>query len=401
MKILKYIMVAGLLVFGLASCSKDPVSGGDKVKADAYAIDLYWAEDYSGPVGIQVVQGDTPYMTLAGQHFYAAGINCYELFNLSVSSTMNTASMEAAVNIIAKERVPVVRFSASLYHASQMHYYFDRKDEYFANLKKLAELCDEAGILLIPSIFWQIATMPEYYGEEIAAWGDTESKTYKFMEQYTEEVVNLLKDHKCIAAWEFGNEFNLAADIAIAGWPDIPASSIGRALKGFSDIVKELDPQGRMIASGHAVMRNAQWHLANQKNWNTDSFAQYVEMTGIMTPSPMQGMSEHIYEDPRAFSDFGKLDRRAQVEMAMRAARELGKVFYVGEFRGPSDASADVVKDHYDTYVEKGVQLFLIWNYSYTGRIEHSFKHSTTGGNIAFGYTRDANNKFRKENSSI
>ena len=401
MRTLKYSLLAGLMVSILLSCSKDPVAGGDKVKADSYSIDLYWAEDYSGPVGIQVVQGDAPYMTLAGQPFYAAGINCYELFNLSVSSTMNTASMEAAVNVIAKEKVPVVRFSASLYHASQMHYYFDRKDEYFANLKKLAELCDEAEILLIPSIFWQIATIPEYYGEEIAAWGDTQSKTYKFMEQYTEEVVSLLKDHKCIAAWEFGNEFNLAADIAIAGWPDIPASSVGRALKGFSDIVKELDPQGRMIASGHAVMRNAQWHLANQKNWNTDSFAQYVEMTGIMTPSPMQGMSEHIYEDPRAFSDFGELDRRAQVEMSMRAARELGKVFYVGEFRGPSDASADVVKDHYDTYMEKGVQLFLIWNYSYTGGTEHSFKHSTIGGNIAFGYTRDANNKFRKGSNSI
>lgn len=360
-----------------------------------YALDVYWDADYSGKLGIHV-SGQPLRMTLADIPMYATGVNCYNLFLQSVNSSMSTVNMEATVNVLIDEEVPVVRFAGTIYHASQMSYYTDQKETYFANLKKLAELCDEANILLIPSVFWQIATLPEYFDEHISAWGNTESKTYKFMIDYTKEFVNLLKDHKCIAAWEFGNEFNLAADIAIAGYPDISAANIGVALKGFADTVKSLDPHGRLIASGHSVMRNAQWHLAYDRNWNHDSFSQYIEMTGIMTPEPMKGMSEHIYEEARVFSDLGELDRRGQIEQSMKAAAQLNKVFYVGEFTGPSGGtSAELIQDHYDTYYEKGVQISLIWNYAYLGDIEHSFKAFTREGNIAFGCMRKLNNKYR------
>lgn len=391
-KIVFFIAVAAVL----ASCSPERQPGGDDLPGSgADALELYWAEDYSGPLGIQVSQTPTPLMLLAGEPLYVSGVNCYNLFLQSVNSTMNTSRMEATVEVLVKENVPVVRFAASVYHADQIRYYTEQKEQFLANLKKLAQLCDEAHILLIPSVFWQIATLPQYFGEDYTAYGDTGSSIYEYVLSYTEDIVNTLKGHKCIAAWEFGNEFNLAADIAIAGYPDIPASAISTVMKGFAEKVASLDPQGRLIASGNSVMRNAQWHLAHERNWTVDSFSQYVEMTGVMTPSPMRGMSEHIYEEARSFSDLGTLDRSEQIAKSQEAAAQLGKVFYVGEFTGPSDNSAEVIKGHYDDYFDRKVQLSLIWNYAYLGDVEHSFKAGTHQGNIAFNYMREINKKFR------
>lgn len=386
------LLIAAAFLFGLVSCEKEPQE--NDVEAGGYALDLYWADDYDGKLGIQVSGGTTPTMTLAGEPLYVTGVNCYNLFNQSINASMSVSDMEKTLEVLVEQKVPVVRFNCNIYHASELALYFEKKDQYFANLTRLAQLCDEAHILLIPSVFWQIATLPEYYSEELKEWGNTKSDTYKFMLDYTAEVVNALKGHKCIAAWEFGNEFNLAADIDIAGYPNITAVQIGTAVKGFADVVASLDPQGRLISSGHSVMRNAQWHLANENNWTTDSFSQYVEMTGVMTPDPVKGMSEHIYEEARAFSDRGTLDRSGQIASSIECARSLGKVFYVGEFTGPSDASSDVVKSHYDTYYNLEVQLSLIWNYSLNGDIEHSFKAGTREGNVAFGYMRNLNQRF-------
>ena len=86
------------------------------------------------------------------------------------------------------------------------------------------------------------------------------------MIDYTKDIVNTLKDHKCLAAWEFGNEFNLGADIDIAGYAEFPAAAVETACKGFAETVASLDPQDRLILSGHSVMRNAQWNLAHNKS---------------------------------------------------------------------------------------------------------------------------------------
>ena len=386
----KIFAAALLSVLALSSCSqeKHPAAG-------VYAIDKYWSESYTGPLGIQVSGG---LMTLAGEPLYVTGVNCYNLFIQAVSGNAVTVTeMERTVEVLKNQEVPVVRFSCSPYYPGQMGLYMDHRKDYMDCLEYLAKLCDEAGILIIPSFYWQIACMPEYYGESIDKWGDTSSSTYRFMLAYTKEIVDVLKGHKCLAAWEFGNEFNLAADIAIAGYPDIPASAIGTALKGFSEVVSQNDPEGRLIASGHSVMRNAQWHLANERNWNTDSFNQYKAITAVMTPPLVQGMSEHIYEAARSFSDRGTLDRDGQLKCSMEAAKELGKVFYAGEFTGTADGNDELVSSYYASFYRTGVQLSLIWNYALLGDIEHSFKAGTHAGNVAFSQMRKLNGRFRSD----
>ena len=398
------LLTIAAVVLSLTACNKDDVQeNGKEETSGSYAIDAYWANDYSGAYGIQIETptGKSTMMKLGGKPLYVTGVNCYNLFvQCHEANAMSTTDMEKTVAVMAEKEVPIVRFSCSPFYPSQMTYYVDQKTKFLGNLEKLAELCDENHILLIPSVFWNTSCLPEYFGEALKAWGSTSSKTYQFMIEYTTDIVNTLKGHKCLAAWEFGNEFNLAADISSAGYPDIPAADVGTAYKGFAETVASLDPQGRMISSGNSVMRNAQWNLANNGSWSTDSFEQYVTITGVMTPKPMNGMSEHIYEETRSFSDLGDLNTTQQVIKAKEAAASLRKGYYVGEFTGPGSLNdTTAIKKHYTTYYSQKVQVSLIWNYALNGNIEYSFKAGTPGGEMVFRQMRTYNEKFKKMQS--
>ena len=392
-----------LLALFVCGCEKDPTDNPDKDSRSA--LERYWADDYTGEIGIQ--QGDCnikgvvmPRMYLGGKLLYVTGVNCYNLFvQCHDSDGMKTELMEKTVEALAKEQVPIVRFSGCPYSPGQFHFYFDQKQKYLENLDYLATLCDEAHILLVPSIFWQTESAPVYYEEGPAAWGAPSSKTYAYMLSYATDIVNTLKDHKCVAMWEFGNEFNLQADLGITGRANIPAKDVETAYKGFADLVKTLDPHGRVIASGNSIMRNAQYHLMVFPSWDKDSYEQYKEITGIFNPDPMTGMSEHIYEEAREFSDKGKVGRSDQLSYAKQVAAELGKVYYVGEFTGPScsDAMGDSLKvrKHFISYYAQRVQISMMWNFALKGDIVSSFSADSPNGRMAFNMMREYNERFK------
>jgi len=401
---MKFSKIALILlsIVCVSSCKKDGSGKKEDEGTVKYAPEVYWADGYSGKMGIQIgsiaARPNEPRMILGGEPLYVTGVNCYNLFvQCHEADNMNTFQMEQTVKTMAENKVPIVRFSCSPFYANQMHFYTDDKAKYLANLDKLGDLCDEYQILLIPSVFWNTSCLPEYFSESIEQWGNKNSKIYKFMIEYTKDIVNTLKGHKCLAAWEFGNEFSLAADIGIAGYPQISAGEVATAFKGFAETVKANDPEGRMICTGNSIMRNSQWHQYHDPSWTTDTFDQYVEISGILTPSPMTGMSEHIYEDLRSFSDLGNnLSRTKQVSYAKECAAKNGKVYYIGEFTGPKTAKSnyDMVKAHYLVYLNQKVQLSMIWNYALYGNIEYSFSADTEDGKTAFAFMREYNEKF-------
>jgi len=55
--------------------------------------------------------------------------------------------------------------------------------------------------------------VPDLVGEPVNRWGDTNSLTHKFMREYTGQVVARYVSSPAIWGWEFGNEFNLVADL--------------------------------------------------------------------------------------------------------------------------------------------------------------------------------------------
>ena len=398
------------LFIGLAAllaCGCDPVDnpgGKDNPEKDPRsALERYWDDAYSGEWGIQIkelnVNGNAvPRMFIGGKPLYVTGVNCYNLFvECHEADRMKTDAMRKAVETLAQEQVPIVRFSCSPFYATQFGFYFDQKEKYLANLDTLGAWCDRAHIALIPSIFWNTGSVPTYYGEPYAAWGDVNSKTYAHMLQYTEDVVNVLKKHKSLVMWEFGNEFSLAADIEMAGYPPLPARAVETAYKGFAEKILSLDEHKRVVATGNSIMRNSQYHQMTDKTWGTDSWEQYKQITAIMTPEPMLGMSEHIYEDVRAFSDKGTVNRTEQVQYAKQVANELGKGYYVGEFTGPATAKGDslMIRRHLISYYAQRVQISLMWNYALKADIEYSFRSGTPYGNMAFNLMREYNERFK------
>ncbi len=394
--------IAAVALATIVSCDKDPMDNPDKDPRSA--LERYWADDYVGKLGIQVQNTDIkgkqqPRMFIGGKILYVTGMNCYNLFNQSFSgSGFNLERVRNTVEVFEKEQVPIVRFACCPFYAKEFHYYMDNKTKYLATLDSLATYCDRAHVALIPSFYWNTGAAPDYYGEEYRAWGDTSSKTYAFMQQYTTDIVNTLKGHKCLAAWEFGNEFNLNADIPHNF--TISAREEEVALKGFAEAVKAADPEGRMISSGNSIMRNAQHHMMTEKSWTNDTYDQYCEITHIFTPEPMNGISEHIYEEARVFSDVNsgkELSRNEQVSYAKQMAASLGKVYYVGEFTGPKTANGDslMIRKHLIAYYAQRVQVSLMWNYAYKADIEYSFKHDSPFGNMAFNMMREYNERFK------
>ncbi len=381
----------------------NPSSPDDPAKDSRGALERYWDDAYSGPWGIQAgnleVNGTpVPRLFLAGKPLYVTGMNCYNLFvQCHEANSMLRGNMEKTVAVLEKEQVPIVRFSCSPYYARQFHYYFESKEQYLANLDSLGALCDRAHIALIPSVFWNTASVPEYYGEPFSAWGDTSSKTYAHMLSYTEDIVKVLSRHKSLAMWEFGNEFNLASDIDMAGYAPLPARAVETAYKGFAEKVLSLDPHRRVVASGNSIMRNSQYNQMASKSWTTDTWEQYRDITRIMTPEPMLGMSEHIYEDSRVFADKGTVNRSEQVRYAKQVADELGKGYYVGEYTGPASAKGDslMIRRHLITYYAQRVQISLMWNYALRGDIEWSFRADTPYGDMAFNLMREYNERFK------
>lgn len=401
------ISLAALLAFTACGCSNEKVSDNDNKDnaPETPTLEKYWADDYQGKYGIQVKElpSGAPRMYMADQLLYVTGVNCFNLFSQTFSmNTFPMSSVRRTFNDLTNEQVPVVRFSAIPYYAADYGLYFEHRDAYLAALDAIATLADENHIGLIPSIFWKPSETSKYFNEEYKLWGQKDSKTYEFMLEYTRDIVNTLKGHKSVFAWEFGNEFSLDANIDIAtdaqgnNYPELSAYDVQTAYKGFAELVRELDDHKRLVASGNSVMRNAQWHLLHDKSWTNDSFDQYVEITDVMTPEPMQGMSEHVYEADRVFSDKGTVTREDQIKYALQAAEANGKVYYIGEFTGPRGADEALMRKNFNIYLDQKVQLSLVWNYALRGDVEHSFSAGGDYGKLAFSLMREYNEKFAK-----
>jgi len=394
----------------MAACGKETAgdlsgTGQESEKKSAtscYPTGIYWAEDYKGPLGLQymVSEEGEPLMMLAGKPLYLFGTNNYNLLMQALGNkgNHNRELIRQTVEVLRQERVPYIRFMTMPYYHYEMNRYTDDKEAYYVCLDYLATLCDEAHILIMPCLITTTECLPTYFGEtKQEAWGNTSSKSYNFMIEYTREVIDCLKSHKCLAAWEFGSEFNLAADIGIVeGHEQMSADCVGTSLKGFAETCMECDPEKRLVLSGHAFMRNAQYHLYTEKNWTVDTYDQYKFMTGLMTPDPMMGMTEHIYDTRRVFRDLGTLSLEEQLAEAKRCARELGKVYAVDEFTGPHFGYKDwegPMERSFEALYNQKVQLCLVWNYALKGDVAQSFKADTEWGDATFRLVRKYNKK--------
>lgn len=317
--------------------------------------------------------GATPYRGI--------GVNYYDAFARTLSEPPRT-NYEAGFQILAARKIPFARFSAGGYWPNEWKLYQTNRAEYFTRLDGVVKSAEHHGLGLIPSLFWQLSTVPDLVGEPVNRWGDTNSRTHAFMRGYTREVVTRYVNSPAIWGWEFGNEFNLVADLPNAAQhrsPVVPSlgtpakrsaddelthEMIRTAFAAFAQEVRRHDAH-RIIITGNAFPRVSAWHQAKEKSWRRDTPEQFAEVLAADNPSPVNTLSVRAYD---LTNDIGRLSQ------AMTVARSLKKPLFVGEFGVPG-ATTENIKAQFAAILHaletNRVPLSALWVFDFGSQAKH------------------------------
>ncbi len=337
--------------------------------------------------GLSVARNGT--LLREGKPFRGIGVNYFDLFYRTLRDPADTSYHEGLAEL-ARRGIPFARFMACGFWPSDWQFYLERPTLHFALLDNVVKAAEEHGIGLIPSLFWASATVPDLVGEPRDAWGNPECKTHAFLRRYTREVVTRYRNSPAIWGWEFGNEYNLDADLpnaaqhrpAVVPKLGTPAARSARdglthdalatALAAFADEVRKHDRR-RFITSGHSAPRPSAWHQWKEKSWTQDDESQFAERLLLDHPDPVNVLSLHVYET--SGKRFGReVPAEEFLAVAMQVAAQAKKPLFVGEF-GASDAAPGAQKGAKErlgallaAIENAGVPLAALWVYDFSGQ---------------------------------
>ncbi len=290
-----------------------------------------------------------------GARYRGVGVNYFSAFSRTLADP-NDTSFREGFQALAERDIPFARFMACGFWPSDWKLYQEDREAYFARLDAVVDAADEAGVGLIPSLFWWNGVVPDLVGEPRNQWGNPDSKTIAFMRAYTREVVQRYLDSPTIWAWEFGNEYDLAIDLPNAadhrpwvvpkmGTPterseadDLTGPMLITALQEFAKTVRELDPH-RPITSGNSLPRPSALHQRQDLSWTHDSKEEFKQSLLYENPDPLDLVSIHVY--PHVHGErFGQpyTSYDELLSLSMEACKSAHKALFVGEFGAPDDA---------------------------------------------------------------
>ncbi|MEM8739196.1 MAG: cellulase family glycosylhydrolase [Planctomycetota bacterium] len=312
--------------------------------------------------------------TQNGQEYRGLGVNYYSAFLRTLrddgDGNPNTfdRSFDAGFADLGASGIPFARINAGGFWPDDWALYQNDKTEYFRRFDAVVDSAQAHGVQLVPTLFWNHYSIPDLFPDEaVSAWGDPNSQTRQFADQYAADVVSRYADRDTILMWEFANEFNLGQDFATqptdarinvnAGTPaqrtdaDLVSSDAVRdALADFAQTVADLDPTGRAVSSGHSVERTNAFFRRNRDTpgTNPDTAAEFITMTAddhaaVDTLSvhayyhSLLGISNQAQTDPtRRFTPDLDADYGDVLDVLLTASDQTGKPLFLGEF-GVSD----------------------------------------------------------------
>lgn len=338
-----------------------------------------------------------------GQPFRGIGVNYFDAFSRTLKPPPDT-NYDAGFRELARRGIPFARFSAGGFWPADWSLYQTNRAEYFTRLDAVVRSAERHGVGLIPSLFWHVSTVPDLVGEPVNRWGDTNSRTHAFLRTYTREVVTRYAASPAIWAWEFGNEYNLAADLPNAaqhrpqvvprlGTPaartaedELTHAMVRVAVREFALEVRRHDPH-RLITSGHSIARPSAWHQIQEKSWRRDTPAQFSEVLAADHPAPADTLSLHWYE---VTNDL------ARVATAMTVSRATGRPLFVGEFGVPGpDASRDQFATMLTALETNGVPLGALWVFDFAAQSKDWNVNATNSRNWQLDELQRVNARLR------
>lgn len=324
------------------------------------------------PPGLEVKDGK---FYLGGAPYRGVGVNYYDLFTRLAAKPTDESSLEG-LRKLAAAGIPFARFNAGAFQPKEWQRYLDDKEAHFAAMDRVVRAAEEAGIGLIPSLFWT-SHLDKVAGERGEAWGDPGSRTMELMRTYTTEVVSRYKDSPAIWAWEFGNEWNLHADLPNAAdfrkegedeRDDLKSGHLVVLLNEFAKAVRAVDGS-RPVITGHSHPRASAWHNTHENSWKPDSPEQWREVILRDNPPSYDTIGIHIYADTEANEACGKwttgwLDYLGR----LRALADEKKIpVFIGEFglaEGGKRSPAEVkvrFREILDAMTATHVDLAAVW----------------------------------------
>ncbi len=281
-----------------------------------------------------------------GRPYRAIGVNYFDLFYRTLKNPSDT-SYRQGLRALSDRGIPFARFMAGGFWPSAQKLYLENEARYFALLDSVVQAAEETGVGLIPSLFWNVPTVPDLVGEPVNQWGNPKSKTHAFMRDYVRKVVTRYRKSPAIWGWEFGNEYTLMADLPNAaqhrppvvpelGTPvfrseldELSYTMIRTALQAFASEVRRYDKR-RMITSGNGLPRPSAWHQEARLSWEQDSCEQYLQVLFLDNPAPMNLVSIHVYGEEKRFN--GTPTQTEMLRLTREACEKQKRVLFVGEF---------------------------------------------------------------------
>jgi hypothetical protein len=311
----------------------------------------------------------------------AIGVNYFDAFSRTLQDH-NDTSYDAGFQTLAENGIPFARFMCTGFWPAEMKLYMEDKATYFDLLDSVIRSAERHGVGLIPSLFWYLPAVPDLVHEPCDQWGNPASKTREFMRTYTRDVVTRYLDSPAIWAWEFGNEYNLDADLPNAKdhlpaiLPQLGTAStrserdilthemVRTAFREFAREVREYDPH-RMISTGNSIPRPSAWHQMRERTWAKDSPEQFEEMLAGDNPDPVDTISVHIYQDAAS-----------RLPDACETARQAGKSLFVGEFgvHGEGPETAEQFQSLLRLIEDMQVPLAALWVFDFKVQPELSVR---------------------------
>ncbi|MBR2617587.1 MAG: hypothetical protein IKC56_05100 [Clostridia bacterium] len=250
-------------------------------------------------------------MTYNGKVVSWQGVNYFGLLRTCYDLGQGVVTEDRIQNVfrgledLAAYNVKAIRFSTTFFYDYEWKNCFMRYDEatgtyvvdeekekqYIYTLKRLYNKAASLNIGLIPSVFWTMGHHTLFPGEtESDAIANENAKSYQFGVYMQNLLLEHFNDHPALFMWEYGNEWNLAVDHA-----DISSDTL---IKGRSAWAKQIAAANvgynRVIASGDATLRAAQYHLRHENSWNEDTMQQYGQVMQELNAG-ITSVSTHIY----------------------------------------------------------------------------------------------------------
>jgi hypothetical protein len=332
--------------------------------------------------GLSVHQGQ---VLLNGTPYRGIGANYFSLFSRTLKNSADR-SYDEGLKKLAEAQIPFVRFMACAFWPVDWELYLENRDEYFKRLDGVVAAAERYQVGLIPSLFWNMSSIPDLLGEPMDQLGNPSSKTLTFIQQYTEEIVLRYRHSPAIWGWEFGNEYNLHADLPNASKQrpkivpklktalkrtsrdELSSEAMLTAFGHFARAVRQHDSQ-RILITGNSIPRPSAYHNTKEKSWTKDTPAQFEQILLRDNPDPFNALSIHVYRNE------GQGNTESITELltlSQEISKRVGKPLLVGEFGAPKTLGPDKEKTQFreilNAIESTMVPLSAFWVFDHSGQ---------------------------------